>query len=70
MKVYSVEAMLRLGGASAGGNFSIFQKVWMEEHQSHEPESMTATCQHVFKEAIDKLLLGKSSSSEQLPISL
>jgi hypothetical protein len=54
LKVYSHEDMLRLGGVSSG-NFSIFQKVWMEEHQDREPESMAAICQNVFKEAIDKL---------------
>ena len=45
LKVYTLEDM-RVGGVPA--NFSIVQKVWMEQHQ-REPESMAATCQHVFK---------------------
>ena len=53
LKVYSPEDLLRVDAPS---NFSLFQKVWMEEHQDREPESMAATCQHIFKEAIDRLL--------------
>jgi hypothetical protein len=50
LKVYSLED---IGGVS-GGNFSIFQKVWMDEHEDRKSESMAAICEHVFKEAIDK----------------
>src|SRR5260370_20536930 len=46
--------MVGVGGVP-GGNFSITQKVWMEEHQDHEPQDMAAVCQHVFKEAEEKL---------------
>jgi hypothetical protein len=53
LKVYSLEEMLNVGGVP--GNFSLVQKVWMEEHQDHEPESMVAICQHVFREASDRL---------------
>jgi hypothetical protein len=53
LKVYSFEDVLAGG---VGGNFSIFQKAWMKEHEvSAKPESMAATCQHLFKEAIDRL---------------
>ena len=58
MKVYTLQDM-RVGGVPA--NFSIVQKVWMEQHQ-REPESMAATCQHVFKEVIDKLASGQPPS--------
>ncbi len=34
---------------------SLYQKAWMEQQQDHEPESMAAICQHVFKESIDKV---------------
>ncbi len=71
LKVYTLEDMrafekqhennplIRLGGV-LGGNFSIFQKVWMGEHEDLSsfvnPESMAAICQQVFKEAIDRLV--------------
>jgi len=60
LRIYTLEDV-RARGVS-GGNFSFFQKVWMEEHQDREPESMAATCQHVFKEVIDKLASGQPLS--------
>jgi hypothetical protein len=51
LKVYSAEDLV--GGVP--GNFSITQKAWMKQHQDREPESMAAICQHVFKEAKEKL---------------
>jgi hypothetical protein len=54
LKVYSAEDLLRVGGVP--GNFSLLQKVWMEEHLDRDPENMAAICQHVFKEASESLI--------------
>lgn len=51
LKVYSPED-IPVGGVSG----SILQKVWMDEHEDRKPESMAAICQHVFKEASDRLV--------------
>src|SRR5712664_4205525 len=61
-KVHSTEDLLRVGGVP--GNFSLLQKVWMEEHQDHRSESMAAICQHVFKESTDRLIQKAASSQE------
>jgi hypothetical protein len=52
LKVCSAEDLV----GRVPGNFSVTQKAWMEQHQDREPESMAAICQHVFKEAVDRLV--------------
>ena len=59
LKVYSLED-IPVGGVWG----SILQKVWMEEHEDRKWESMAAICQHVFKEASDRLVQKVSSQDE------
>jgi len=56
LKVYTMEDLQAF--EKLGGNFSIFQNGWMEQHEDSftKPENMAAICEHVFKEASDKLI--------------
>ncbi len=51
LKVYSLED-IPVGGVSG----SILQKVWMEEHPGLANPNRAAICQHVFKDASDRLI--------------